>query len=41
VLERPLPEDELRGLVDRARAISGDPTAIRAVRQVVVVAGRW
>jgi D-3-phosphoglycerate dehydrogenase len=40
VLERPLPEDELRGLVDRARAISGDPTAIRAVRQVVV-AGRW
>jgi D-3-phosphoglycerate dehydrogenase len=36
VLDRPLQESELRSLVDRARTLAGDPSAIRAVRQVVI-----
>ncbi len=40
VLDRPLPEAELRRLVERASALAGDPTAVRAVRQVVIPA-RW
>jgi D-3-phosphoglycerate dehydrogenase len=40
VLERPLTPAEIRRLVDIAAELSGDPTAIRAVRQVVVEP-RW
>lgn len=36
VLERPLSADELNNLVSIAQRVSGDPHAIRALRQVVV-----
>jgi D-3-phosphoglycerate dehydrogenase len=36
VLDRPLSESEIMHLIERAVTISGDPNAIRAVRQVVV-----
>lgn len=39
VLDRPLGDGELRGLVDRAAELSGDPDAIRALRQIVVPKG--
>lgn len=39
VLDRPLPEAGLRALVELARDVAGDPTAVRAVRQVVVPDG--
>ena len=34
VLDRPLSDGEVVGLVDHAARVSGDPTAIRAVRQI-------
>jgi D-3-phosphoglycerate dehydrogenase len=36
VLDRPLADAELHRMVERAAQISGDPSAIRAVRQIVV-----
>jgi D-3-phosphoglycerate dehydrogenase len=39
VLDRPLDAAGLQGLVARAADLSGDPTAIRALRQVVVPPG--
>lgn len=39
VLDRALPASELDALVETAKEIAGDPTAIRSVRQVVVPEG--
>ena len=39
VLDRPLDDAALRGLVDRAADLSGDASAIRALRQIVVPKG--
>lgn len=39
VLNRPLQPQEIHRIVDLAQTLSGDPTAIRAVRQVVVPEG--
>jgi D-3-phosphoglycerate dehydrogenase len=39
VLDRPLQRSELESLVEYAREVAGDETAIRAVRQVVVPEG--
>ena len=36
VLDRPLSDEEVTGLVEHAARVSGDPTAIRAVRQLTV-----
>lgn len=36
VLDRPLSDDEVTGLLDHAARVSGDPTAIRAVRQLTL-----
>lgn len=36
VLDRPLKAEELELLVERARDLSGDPAAIRTIRQIVV-----
>ncbi len=41
VLDRPLPEAELHALVEQAKNLAGDDTAVRAVRQVVVPAAGW
>ena len=35
-IDGPLSDEQLRGLVDAARAISGDETAIRAIRQIAL-----
>ena len=35
-IDRPLSEQEVRGLVDEAARVTGDPHAIRSVRQIVV-----
>jgi len=40
VLDRALTDDEVGGLVAHAARVTGDPRAVRAVRQVVVE-GRW
>ncbi len=41
VMDRPLSEDEIERMISHAVAISGDPHAVRAVRQVRVPAGGW
>ena len=33
-MDGPLSDEELMGLIERARSISGDPTAIRSIRQI-------
>lgn len=33
-MDGPLSQEELMGLIERARSISGDPTAIRSIRQI-------
>ena len=35
-IDRPLTENEVRSLVDEAARVTGDPHAIRSVRQIVV-----
>lgn len=41
VLDRPLPPVELQRLVETAKELADDPTAIRAVRQMVVPSSGW
>lgn len=41
VLDRPLKYDELTELIEQAKTLANDPTAIRAVRQVVVPEEGW
>jgi len=35
-IDRPLSEEEVRGLVDEAARVTGDERAIRSVRQIVL-----